>query len=393
MDSQAAFAERAKQVGITQDHIDLLTAKNLDTYGAFAFISSFQPGGTDESPFVRALHAALGLAANTLNEGQLASFRRLYFESHTLAMGDLRSRLERRDNEEPRKIPMAERAQRLEALRTQLSGVTIDVQLEPAHRLVDMAVQQVEENSLRYIAPKDCLSRSSELLNHKHESALEFSNDGTLKLTKRQKELQTDIQGDLKLRMALQRHALAYQMAGASDFKVQDKIISSWFSLLTKEPVSGYRAISLQQIILADQELWLLAAQEVRGKVMSSTPKPLDEALIKLADSTEVKYHLLPLPSSSKKAHDEQPSKKQKFKPDDRPSHTNDKGGGKGKKKGAVSLPKGCVAVTPAGLRICFQYNRKRCNNQSNDKCNRGLHVCWKEGCHKKHPAGDCEMQ
>lgn len=387
MDSKAAFAERAKAVGVSETHVTALAGKQLDTFGAFAFISSFQPGGTDETPFVRAIGAALGVNPATFSEAELSSFRRLYYEAHTLAMGDLRSRLERKDGEAPRKIPMAERSQLLDLLKNELPGITIDLQLEPAHKLVDMVKQQVEDNCIRFIPLKECLSRASELLNHKHESALEFSGDGTLRLTKKQKEQHADVQGDLKLKMAFQRRALAYHMVGVSSFLVQDKIISSWFALLTKEPASGYRAVTLQQLVQADQELWLHAAQEVRGQNLLATPKPLDQMLVQLQQSAEIRYHLLPLPATQKDPKDP-PKKRQKG------DQKGDKGGGKkGDKggKGNVNLPKDCVASTPAGLRICFQFNRDRCNRQNADKCHRGVHVCWKQGCHGKHPFSSCD--
>ncbi|CAK9083266.1 Uncharacterized protein SCF082_LOCUS39536 [Durusdinium trenchii] len=284
MDSKAAFAERAKAVGVSETHVAPLSGKQLDTFGAFAFISSFQPGGTDETPFVRALGAALQVNPTAFTEAELSSFRRLYYEAHTLAMGDLRSRLERKDGEAPRKIPMAERSQLLDLLKQELPGITIDLQLEPAHKLVDMVKQQVEDNCIRFLPLKECLSRASELLNHKHESALEFS--------------------------------------------VQDKIISGWFALLTKEPASGYRAVTLQQLVQADQELWLHAAQEVRGKNLLATPKPLDQALTQLQQSAEIRYHLLPLPASQKEPKD--PPRK-RLKQDSK----GDKGGKKGLGKGS----------------------------------------------------------
>ncbi|CAK9014226.1 unnamed protein product [Durusdinium trenchii] len=302
MDSKAAFAERAKAVGVSETHVAPLSGKQLDTFGAFAFISSFQPGGTDETPFVRALGAALQVNPTAFTEAELSSFRRLYYEAHTLAMGDLRSRLERKDGEAPRKIPMAERSQLLDLLKQELPGITIDLQLEPAHKLVDMVKQQVEDNCIRFLPLKECL--------------------------------------------------------------MQDKIISGWFALLTKEPASGYRAVTLQQLVQADQELWLHAAQEVRGKNLLATPKPLDQALTQLQQSAEIRYHLLPLPASQKEPKD--PPRK-RLKQDSK----GDKGGKKGLGKGSVSLPKDCVATTPAGARICFQYNRDRCNRQNADKTRR----------------------
>ena len=279
MDSEAAFVERARQVHISQEHIDKLKAKKLNTYGAFAFISSFQPGSADERPFVRALASALDVTEADLSDAVLASFRRLYYECHTVTLGDLRARIERKDDDAPKRIPMAERSERLAQLKTELSGITIDIQLEPAHRLVDIVMQQIEDNCISYVPLKDCLSRESELLSHKHETTIDFSHDGTMKLSKRQREIKADISGDLKVKMAMQRRALAYHMAGACNYNVLDGIIARMFSLLTKEPVAGFRAVTLQQLTMAEREMWMMASQATRGQLVATSGKPLEKSI------------------------------------------------------------------------------------------------------------------
>ena len=81
-------------------------------------------------------------------QAELACWRRLYYECHTAAMTDLRTRLERKEDDGPRKLLMPERVERLERAKKSLVGITIDSQLEPAHRLVDAAVQQAEDSTL-----------------------------------------------------------------------------------------------------------------------------------------------------------------------------------------------------------------------------------------------------
>ena len=184
---------------------------------------------------------------------------------------------------------MAERAERLSQLKASLVGLIVDIQVEPAHKLMDAVVQQVEDNCVQFIPLKDCLSRESELLSHKHETTIDFASDGTMKLNKRQREIKPDTTGDLKVKMAMQRRALAYQMAGACSYEVLDSIITRMFALLTKEPVSGFKAVSLQQVTMAEREC-------ARGLQLASMSKPLETALKELQDSPEVKYHLLSLP-------------------------------------------------------------------------------------------------
>ena len=100
--------------------------------------------------------------------------------------------------------------------------------------------------------------------------------------------------------MAMQRRALAYHIAGICTFQTIDGLIQRMFALMTKEPVRGFRAVSLQQVINADREMWMLAAQEARGKVLTDPAKPLDGILETAFKAPETSYHLLPLPSVSR---------------------------------------------------------------------------------------------
>ena len=389
MDSAAAFKERALKLGLPEASITRLSDAKLATFGQFAFISSFQPGSADEQPLIDALTKIL-----TVEPGpaELASWRRLYFECHTAAMTELKTRLERKDAEAPRKILMPERIERLERAKRALSGITIDAQLEPAHRLVDAAVQQAEDSTVRYIPLKDCLSRESELLHSKTELSIEFSADGTMKLGKKQAEIQAETSGDLRVKMAMQRRALAYHIAGICNFQAIDALVQRMFSLMTKEPVRGFRAVSLQQVVNADREMWMQAAQNSRGKTLADPTRPLDEILEKAFNSPETSYHLLPLPASSKGSGKPEPSADTPRKPAPKRPLPGPKGGApskKGKGKG-IDLPQGCAPETGSGQRICFQFSRKRCNHQDKDKCVRGLHVCWLKTCGGKHAHADC---
>lgn len=64
-------------------------AKKCATFGRYAF--AIPPQQSDETPLVAFLTNLLGEAPE---EDQLACLRRLYFEPHTLAMTDVRQRVE-----------------------------------------------------------------------------------------------------------------------------------------------------------------------------------------------------------------------------------------------------------------------------------------------------------
>ena len=159
------------------------------------------------------------------------------------------------------------------------------------------------------------------------------------------------------------------------------------FALVTKKHFSGFRAVGLQQIVMAHREMWLQAAQNIRGNNLKDIIKPLDAELKALQDSSEVLFHLLPV-----QAH-KAPDKVNDRKADDPPVKKRKREeNAKGKGKAGIKLPENCVPSTSASQRLCFQYNRGRCSNQKKDKCARGLHLCWKQGYHGKHPHIECKQ-
>ena len=112
MDSEASFEDRARQIGVSLDGIAALKRRSLNTIGKFAFLSAYQPGSADEGPLVTALEEVLGARPDAAN---MASWRRLFFES-------LKARLERKGEEEPRRLLMPERVEKLRLAKQELAG-------------------------------------------------------------------------------------------------------------------------------------------------------------------------------------------------------------------------------------------------------------------------------
>ena len=67
-------------------------------------------------------------------------------------MADLRTRVESREEDFPKKLPAPERTSRLEAQKLNLVGVNIAGANEPANCLVDKCVQMIKDGQLKYIA-------------------------------------------------------------------------------------------------------------------------------------------------------------------------------------------------------------------------------------------------
>ena len=126
LDSTAAFEERARAFGVEAWVIAKFKERNLNAFGRFAFAVAFNHQGQNDKPFVDYVE---NLAESTLGQDQLAALRRLFFESHTLALADVRIRVESSPDPStaPRKLPTAERLARQTAQQSRLGGITLSI--------------------------------------------------------------------------------------------------------------------------------------------------------------------------------------------------------------------------------------------------------------------------
>ena len=107
LDSAAEFERRAELLGVPQLFRDALRVQGLNTCGRFAFSVAYTPGQRDETPL-----ADLATAINggvTPPPATMASLRRLFWESHTLALADLKQKSEYGSDGVTKKLPTAER--------------------------------------------------------------------------------------------------------------------------------------------------------------------------------------------------------------------------------------------------------------------------------------------
>ena len=391
-ESNAAFKSRAIDLEMSEPRFQLLVDAGVKNFGQFAFICQYQPGSSDETPLIKVLGEiyTARVAGGELSVGERAILRRLYFESHTTAVQEMRIRLERQPDDTPKSLPMAERIERLNAFKQSHAHLVLDYASEPSHKLVDLVCQQAESQVVCYIELSMCTSREAEITHRKKEPFVSIDSTGNLKLSKQEKELKVDATGDLRIRQCMQRRAVAYHLANIATYKVLEEFTAKLFHYLAKEPISNYKPVSMQQIIQADRELWIQVSQSTRGKILTSTPKPIDEAIKKLAESTSVLYHLLPLPQYS----NPKPADNPKVDRSRTPKRNRGKGNkGKGKSGGKggskPDLPADCVSTDDQGRNICFAYQWGKCQHPG-PMCSRGMHTCWLSKCHGQHPYTAC---
>eukprot|EP00435_Cladocopium_sp_Y103_P053511 s883_g17.t1 len=391
LESKPAWEARARTIGVPDGFIEELKQAGLDTFGQWAFCCTGDPNVMDDTPMRDAVAVLIN---RDLTPQESILCRRLYFEGRTYAVSDMQARIDRSAEDKPRVMPLAERMARIERQKNALVGVTWTAELEPAHKLVDRVVAMQEDGTLIFIPPQKCVSRIQEIHQEKQEVALTFDSSGGIKMGKRAEELKCDTNGDINLRNAWTRRNLAFDQAGLASFVVLEKWTTKLMLSKLKEPPSGYKYISTQQICECDKEMWMLLSQHSRGRLQSLDPEvyPLDALIEQLTTSPEVLCFLSPLPGAKREGQDA-PSAPAPKKP--RPNA--DSSGGNQQPKTTPpapsgtnwrKLPAGCQRKGTNGWR-CLKYQWGLCNKQKEPKCRFGVHECYK--CGAKRPYNQCE--
>ena len=379
--------------------LHLLINGGIATFSQFAFCCAYQPGAQSDAPLFDHLETVLG---SRPSGADASAYRRMFFECHAMALKDLQSRLERSDTSEVKILPLAEKVQRVEALRKQFPGVMLSPSLEPSHMLRDRAVHQAEENCVRLIELTSCTSREQEIRNEKTTAQLSFDSKGAIKVTKHSEVTECSIQGDIRLRGAFTRRSLAYALAGIASFEVLEGWTQLLFDRVCQDPPSGYKHISIEQIVCADRHFWVKVSEKTRSKLHTTIDgsKALDVAIKEVSHHPEVQFHMLPLPTygavaGASSAGDPRATPYHPVPDYGGKGKTKDKGKGKekGAGKGKIVVPHGCsIKFGENGKPICMKFNVGACraNIKAGKRCVHGYHVCWKDNCNKPCAFHEC---
>ena len=208
-----------------------------------------------------------------------------------------------------------------------------------------------------------------------------------------------DLSSELLVRNAFVRRALAYDQSGLLTFTVQMHWVDSLFKKLHLPNMLNYGSITMSQCLGADQELWMLLSEKLRGHispVIGAGKKPLDDNFKELCLDHSVVFLLLPTPKSTRKPDEPDKSFKAPAKGPQKGSNkvVKDAGNKNAGKKTEASVPdelKNYAIKTPDGKYICWSYSRGcKFADKKNLRCRRGVHVCMK--CFGQHSvsSGSC---
>ena len=400
--SKPVFLDRAASAGLAPDVVELVTKAGLDTLSSFAFSSSYVPGSGEEKPFVAVVKDILKRDP-TLAE--LASFRKLLYESYSLVTAEMKQQLERSEDVQVRKLTQPERADLYEKQKKRITGLTLKGPLEPSDNLIDLYSAMYESNRVRFIPWEKYTCRESELDKElKTEQMFSVDSNGQLKLENKKQDPVADTSSEIMLQYALQRRGLSMDQVNLLEFTIHQQWIDRLIKARLQVPPPGYQKPSFRQLLEADKKLFEELADSTRSGVQAKQGgRPLDKIFVTCMNKPEVVHLLQPLMGNKPndlKSDDKKPSASAS-RPAPYPASSSGKGKGKNKSKGksaarlpATLLEGGCRAVTNRGDPICFGYNLGTCNMAvSNGRCDRGFHVCALPKCGKHHPFLQCPMK
>ena len=410
LDSIPVFKARMLSAGVSSGAVQRFIDRGIDTLARLAYSSASQPGTGDETQFIEVVSNALGVNAPAdIPLGELSSIRRCWFEAHTVAVSEIRSRVERTEGSEPLKMPVPERELRLREQQNRLPGISITSNIEPSHQLVGFVNQLRSDEILKYIDPAKCTSREQEIRGVKKETFLKQSPDGTVKVVPVEEKLSADLNGEFRIRLALQRRSLAMDLVKIATYQAVESYHDYLFQLLLSDVPDTHERISLQQIIKADKSVFTKMTEICRAGI-SQRPDgsyPIDLAIKEALRDPIVLASLSPLPRAagpvkSMKNEDAAARNSQPYnKGAGRPNKGRGRGGkgGKGGKPGkeVFQVPKeleGLRTRTNKGQNICFMCNLEAgCPNARwGQSCYKGLHVCMKCG-GGAHGAHNCQKK
>ena len=407
VDSQATFEDKVKSLGLG-DFLPKLNALGFKTLGEFAFAENFTPGSSDDSKWMA------NVAKPILGENMtlVPKLRRLFFEAYTLMASDMKVRVERTDDDKPRKLTLPERTARKKKIEHKLAGLDINGVHEVSHELVDKCVAIREDRILRYVPWESCTTRTEELDGKKTDPVWKPDASGVIREVPGQASSTTSVGTDYQLSNVFIRRGIALEQGGVMLFSTHQKIAQRFMADLSYAPPPGYKKTSYTQVRNADVRLFQLVAKEVEEGIRETGDHRtnVDDAVDKMLNDARFTTLLAPLQDSGRRAgsNDDEQDKKRRRKAGkgDKDWHQGwnqwevkkgDKNKGKGKKgdknkgkgKGKVKaapMPRelvGGVSMTDDNESICFGYNcRAGCAlAQAGGYCTKGKHVCCVAGC------------
>ena len=420
MDDAPTFSQRIAELELESYKLKFQEL-GIDTHSKFSYVTTYTPGA-DAQIFTQ--EVVEPIAGKEARPGVVASLRRLFIESYSMAVSDLKRKNEGVQDDVPRRLGAIELDSRRRRVEDRLIGLKLQGELDVSDRLIELCVAVWESKRLSYIPWSSCTAQSIEIRGLKKHVEWDTDERGFLKKVSQEQEEVADCSSDYKLRLVLQRRGLAMEMADLLSYDQHERLVEVLFGALMKEPKMGKLKVSREQLLEADQEVFLQLSRATRAGIRRTQDgaRPLDVALPDVLCDPDFRAILHQLPalgrgtfvggsSGSHKttqsqgdgAGESQKSSARAVKrkarrsvgaKDDVKKVKLERGFGgnlwqKSKVREQRGQPSAPVALrdkvtTWRGQRVCYAFNLQGCNAPlvpDRSVCSRSLHVCAELGC------------
>ena len=214
-ESNASFKHRARQIQLTEDHVQALFDNDIRCFNHMAFAVNGQPGQLDQERFQGLVDAVCPRGASM---GVQASLKQLAYESLTVAVAAIKQRIESPSDESAKKLPPQEKDQRLQAVKEKITGFDVSGDFEPGHCVIDAFAAMLEEGVLKIFPLSKCVSREQELQSVRADRQVVILENQQLQVKTRSTELTADLGNELRVHHAFIRRGLALHMANMATY-------------------------------------------------------------------------------------------------------------------------------------------------------------------------------
>ena len=252
MDDAPTFSQRIAELEL-DSYMQNFKEMGVDTHRKFAYVTTYTPGADAR---VFAQEVVEPIAGKDARPGVVAGLRRLFIESYSMAVSDLKRKNEGVQDDVPRRLGAIELDSRRRRVEDRLTGLKLQGELDVSDRLIELCVAVWESKRLSYIPWSACTAQSTEIRGLKKQIEWDTDERGFLKKVSQEQEEVADCSSDYKLRLVLQRRGLAMEMADLLSYDLHEQLVEILFRALMKEPKTGKLKVSREQIMEADQEVF-----------------------------------------------------------------------------------------------------------------------------------------
>ena len=310
--SSALESEAALKAKMTEKNLmfiwNRMVEKGWKTMAQFAYATSYVPGNADDTALRNDIFKVLIKPDDPEPAGLEAHLRRLFFESHTLAVYETRAMVDKSlQPEGPRKLDAYEREERRRAFlaRNQRGAHYWSDDRIASDDLIDLCVEMYEDKEIRYI-PWDQRTNQRFMLDHAPRSSKQkpdpdfaFDSRGYLKKCVQERRPTSNIHEGMAdftflWERMMDRFGMALEIAHIMTYNTHEVITNFLLERKRRAPNSPeFMPVEWDQVLKAEKELWRLLREDlkkdVRGQI--GQPPPADakvEGILKSWDMFQI---------------------------------------------------------------------------------------------------------